>query len=82
MAVYVVLYATGMVVGLLANMVFDVQLRRPGTREALGFLLFLALAWGALAVTNTPFTDVLLPVVWMGLGLLVALGSREARAST
>jgi hypothetical protein len=35
------------------------------------------LLWGAISITHTPFTDILLPLVWAGTGLLCGFGSRE-----
>jgi hypothetical protein len=75
--VYVGLYIVGMLAGLAAKIVFDVQLRRPGTRPIIGLLLVVLLLWGAISVTHTPFTDVLLPLVWAGTGLLCGFGSRQ-----
>jgi hypothetical protein len=75
--VYVALYVVGMLAGLAAKIVFDVQLRRPGTRPIIGLLLAVLLLWGAISVTHTPFTDVLLPLVWAGTGLLCGFGSRQ-----
>jgi len=80
--VYVALYVVGMLAGLAAKMVFDVQLRRPGTRPLIGLILVVLLFWGAIAVTHTPFTDVLLPLVWAGTGLLCGFGSQEPHTAT
>ena len=74
---YVALYAVGMLVGVGARIVFDVPLRRPGSRELIGLCLLALLLWGAISITHTPFTDVLLPMVWAGTGLLAGFGSRE-----
>jgi len=74
---YAGLYIVGMLAGLAAKMAFDVQVRRPGTRQLFGLLLLVFLVWGAISVTHTPFTDVLLPLVWAGTGLLAGFGSRE-----
>lgn len=79
MGLYVALYLLGIVVGLAASVALDVQLRRPGIRQAVGLVLFLFLLWGALSVTHTPFTAILLPLVWAGTGVLVGLGSRAPR---
>ncbi len=76
MWLYVSLYLLGVAVGALANIVFDVQLRRPGIRQAVGFVVFVLLLWGAISVTHTAFQDVLLPIVWCGTGLLAGFGSR------
>ena len=75
--VYVGLYVVGLLMGVAAKIVFDVQLRRPGTRPIIGLLLVVLLFWGAISITHTPFTDVLLPLVWAGTGLLCGFGSRQ-----
>jgi hypothetical protein len=74
---YIGLYVVGMLVGLAAKIALDVQLRRPGTRQVAGLVIFAFLLWGATSVTHTPFTEILLPTVWAGTGLLAGLGSRE-----
>jgi hypothetical protein len=74
---YIGLYVVGMLLGLAAKIAMDVQLRRPGTRQVVGLFVLALLLWGAMSVTHTPFTDVLLPLVWAGTGLLAGLGSRE-----
>ena len=79
---YVALYIVGMLVGLAANIALDAQLRRPGIRQVLGLVTFALLVWGAMSVTHTPFTDILLPLVWAGTGLLAGLGSRELKTAT
>ena len=38
--------------------------------------------WGAVSVTHAPFTELLLPIVWAGTGLLAGLGSREMHTAT
>ena len=75
--VYIALYVVGMLLGLAAKIALDVQLRRPGTRQLVGLIILVFLLWGAISVTHTPFTDVLLPLVWAGTGLLAGVGSRE-----
>ncbi len=79
---YIALYVVGMLLGLGAKIVFDVQLRRPGSRELIGLVMLILLLWGAISVTHTPFTDVLLPMVWAGTGVLAGFGSRELQAAT
>ena len=79
--VYVALYVVGMLLGLAAKMALDVQLRRPGVRQAAGLVTLGFVLWGALSVTHTPFTAILLPLVWAGTGVLAGLGSRETPAS-
>jgi hypothetical protein len=79
---YIGLYVVGMLLGLAAKIALDVQLRRPGTRQVVGLVVLALLLWGAISVTHTPFTDVLLPLVWAGTGLLAGLGSREMRTAS
>jgi len=79
---YIALYLVGQVAGMAARIALDVQLRRPGTRQILGLIILAFLLWGAISVTHTPFTDVLLPLVWAGTGLLAGLGSRELHTAT
>jgi hypothetical protein len=79
---YIGLYVVGMLLGLAAKIALDVQLRRPGTRQVVGLFVLALLLWGAISVTHTPFTDILLPLVWAGTGLLAGLGSREMRTAS
>ena len=79
---YIGLYVVGMLLGLAAKIALDVQLRRPGTRQVVGLFVLALLLWGAISVTHTPFTDILLPLVWAGTGLLAGLGSREMRIAS
>ena len=79
---YIGLYVAGMLAGLAAKIALDVQLRRPGIRQAVGLVILALLLWGAMSVTHTPFTDVLLPLVWAGTGLLAGLGSRELHTAS
>ena len=79
---YIGLYVVGMLLGLAAKIALDVQLRRPGTRQVVGLFVLALLLWGATSVTHTPFTDVLLPLVWAGTGLLAGLGSREMHTAS
>jgi len=46
-----------------------------------GLIVLAFLLWGAISITHTPFTDVLLPLVWAGTGLLAGLGSRETQTA-
>jgi hypothetical protein len=82
LALYVGLYVVGMLIGLAAKIALDVQWRRPGTRQMVGLVIVALLLWGAISVTHTPFTDILLPLVWAGTGLLAGLGSRELHTAT
>jgi len=75
--IYAALYVIGMIIGLGAKIVFDVQWRRPGSRQVVGLVILVLLLWGAISITHTPFTEILLPLVWAGTGLLAGFGSRE-----
>jgi hypothetical protein len=79
---YIGLYVVGLLVGLAAKIALDVQLRRPGSRQVVGLIILAFLLWGAISVTHTPFTDVLLPLVWAGTGLLAGVGSREMHTAS
>lgn len=78
---YIALYVVGMLLGLAAKMALDVQLRRPDVRQSLGLVTFVFLLWGALSVTHTSLSAILLPLVWGGTGVLAGLGSRETPAT-
>jgi hypothetical protein len=77
---YVGVYFVGIVVGVLANTVLDVQLRRPSLTKTIALLLLAVLVGIFIATHNVPMPSWLLMVVWYGIGLLAGLGSREARA--
>jgi hypothetical protein len=79
LVLYIALYFVGMLIGLAASIALDMQLRRPGIRQVVALVMFALLLWGATSITHTPFTDILLPLVWGGTGLLAGLGSREMR---
>jgi hypothetical protein len=79
---YILLYMIGLLVGLAAKIALDVSLRRPGTRQLVGLVILAFLLWGAISVTHTPFSEVLLPLVWAGTGLLAGVGSREIHTAT
>lgn len=79
---YAALYLIGMVLGLAAKIVFDLQWRRPGSRQVVGLVILVLLLWGAISITHTPFTDVLLPLLWAGTGLLAGFGSRQLHTAS
>jgi hypothetical protein len=79
---YILLYMVGRLVGLAAKIALDVSLRRPGTRQLVGLVILAFLLWGAISVTHTPFSQVLLPLVWAGTGLLAGVGSREIHTAS
>jgi len=79
---YIGLYVVGLLIGLGAKIILDVQVHRPGMRQAAGLVILAFLLWGAISVTHTPFTDIILPLVWAGTGLLAGLGSRELHTAS
>ena len=77
---YALVYFIGVCGGVAANLLLDVQLRRPAlskqiTLGALGVLLAVILFQ-----TNTRMQEWLLLALWAATGLLAGLGSRESRA--
>ena len=70
------LYLIGLALGVAANFLFDVQLRRPGLRQLIVLVSFFILLWTVISVTQTPFTDIVLPVVWIATGVLAGVGSQ------
>jgi hypothetical protein len=79
---YIGLYVVGLLIGLAAKIVLDVQVRRPGFRQSLGLVILAFVLWGAVSITHAPFTDVLLPLVWAGTGLLAGVGGRELHTAS
>jgi hypothetical protein len=77
---YVGVYFVGIVIGVLANTLLDVQLRRPSLTKTFALLLLTVLVSIFIATHNVAMPGWLLMVVWYGIGLLAGLGSREARA--
>jgi hypothetical protein len=77
---FIPVYFVGIIVGVFANLVLNVQLRRPGLTKSIaltGLGLLLAVF---LASHNTTMPDWLLLLLWASIGLLAGLGSRAARA--
>ena len=77
---YVLVYLIGIVGGVAASVLLQVQLRKPVlsrqiTLGALGVLLAIILFQ-----TNTRMPEWLLLGLWAATGLLCGLGSRESRA--
>ncbi len=77
---YLLVYFLGICCGVAANVLLNVQLRRPVlsrqiTLGALGVLLAIILFQ-----TNTRMPDWLMLGLWASTGVLAGLGSRESRA--
>ena len=80
MATYALVYFLGVCGGVAANLLLDLQLRRP----ALSKQITLGTLGVVLAVivlqTNTRMPEWLLLGLWAATGALAGLGSRESRA--
>jgi hypothetical protein len=76
---FAVVYLAGTGLGVLANQVLNVQLRRPALSKsiALGVLGLLLAVF--IATHNSTMPEWLLMLLWAGIGLLAGLGSRPAR---
>lgn len=79
---FVLVYFLGIVIGVLASMVLNVQLRRPGLSKSIALAVLGALLAVFLTSHNTTMPEWLLLLLWGGIGLLAGLGSREASAPT
>jgi uncharacterized membrane protein YeaQ/YmgE (transglycosylase-associated protein family) len=73
-------YLLGIVVGVLASALLNVQVRRPGLSKSIALAVLGALMAVFLASHNTTMPEWLLVLLWAGIGLLAGLGSREVRA--
>jgi MFS family permease len=74
-------YFLGLIVGVFASQVLDVQLRRPGLKISIALAMLGTLLTVFLINTNSTMPDWLLMALWVGIGLLAGLGSRETRAT-
>lgn len=77
---YILVYMLGIACGVLANVLLNVQLRRPGLTKSIALAVLGVLLMIFLASHNTTMPEWLLVLLWAGIGLLAGLGSREARA--
>ena len=77
---YVLVYLLGTVVGVLASVLLNVQLRRPTLSKSIALGVLGVLLAAFVATHNTSMPEWLLVLLWAGIGLLAGLGSREARA--
>jgi hypothetical protein len=77
----IVAYFLGLIVGVFASQVLDVQLRRPGLKISIALAMLGTLLTVFLINTNSTMPDWLLMALWVGIGLLAGLGSRETRAT-
>jgi hypothetical protein len=74
-------YFLGLVAGVFASQVLDVQLRRPGLKISIVVSMLGVLLTIFLINTNSTMPDWLLMILWVGIGLLAGLGSRETRGA-
>jgi hypothetical protein len=74
-------YFLGLIAGVFASQVLDLQLRRPGLKISLVLAMLGTLLTIFLINTNSTMPDWLLMTLWVGIGLLAGLGSRESRAT-
>ena len=77
---FILVYLLGTVVGVLASLLLNVQLRRPGLSKSIALAVLGVLLTVFLASHNTTMPEWLLVLLWAGIGLLAGLGSREVRA--
>lgn len=78
----VLVYVIGLVAGVAASQMLDLQIRRPGLKQSIALAVLGLLLSIFLINTNTTMPQWLLMILWAGIGLLAGLGSREARASS
>jgi hypothetical protein len=72
-------YTLGLVLGVFASQALDFQLRRPGVKLSIVIAMLGTLITIFLIHTNSTMPQWLLLTLWLGIGLLAGLGSRDAR---
>ena len=77
---FILVYFSGIIVGVVASSLLNVQLKRPGLSKSIALAVLGVLVTVFLASHNTTMPDWLLVLLWGGIGALAGLGSREARA--
>ena len=80
MGIYILVYLFGTVAGVLASLLLNVQLHRPGLAKSIALAVLGILLATFIASHNSTMPEWLLVVLWAGIGLLAGLGSRSARA--
>jgi hypothetical protein len=76
MLMYMVAYFLALIVGVLASVLLDIQLRRPGLGKSVGLVGLVVLLIFAFSVGGIPHPEWLL-VFWAGIGLLAGLGGSQ-----
>ena len=77
---YLVAYLLGLCGGVAANLLLDVQLRRPALSKQITLAAFGILVAVIAYQTSTRMHDWVFPIIWAATGALAGLGSRESRA--
>ena len=77
---FILVYFLGIVIGVLASLLLNVQLRRPGLSKSIALCVLGVLLTVFIVSHNTTMPEWLLVLLWAGIGLLAGLGSREVRA--
>ncbi len=76
MTTYLVVYFLALVAGVAANVLLDIQLRRPGLGKSIAILGLILFVVALSSVTYIPHPEWLL-LFWAGIGLLAGLGSSD-----
>lgn len=76
MLTYLLVYFLALIAGVAANVVLDIQLRRPGLGKSVALLVGIVFLVVASSVTGLPYPEWLL-LVWLGIGLLAGLGGGD-----
>jgi hypothetical protein len=76
---YILVYLLGTVAGVLASLLLNVQLHRPGLAKSIALAVLGILLTIFIAAHNSTMPEWLLLGLWAGIGLLAGLGSRGAR---
>jgi hypothetical protein len=78
---YLLVYVLGLCGGVAANVLLDVQLRRPALSKQITLAAFGVMLAIIVSQFDAPrLQDWLLTALWGATGLLAGLGSRESRA--
>ncbi len=78
---FVAVYLAGILIGVAASLLLNVQVRRPGLTKTIALAVLGTLLAVFIATHNTTMPEWLLIALWAGIGALAGLGSREARGS-
>jgi hypothetical protein len=76
---FILVYLLGILLGVLASMYLNLQLRRPGLTKSIALVVFGTLLTVFIVTHNTTMPEGLLILLWAGIGALAGLGSQENR---